>query len=483
MSHSADYSDQADSGSYPEYAESGDYAHPHPLPRQPPADPPLQYDQPMPDAPAANAAAGGEATEPDAGGPAEPASAEPGLPPDPLPSEAYSFPTLPPLPAYTPEPYQPPAPHSAPPAMPAPAPGAPTPGTSTATGPANGPRHYSPGRQPQPAPVAAAPTPPPRPEDLLVPPDTPLDAEPASWGWRGRVHRASGGLVKPKASAEEIAVRRAIHDIQRGFSRPMTVVVVQPKGGAGKTPTTICLAAAFGAYRGGYVVGWDDNETRGTLAVRVVNPDSQRATVWDLLGDLGAFERFDARVGDLSYYVRPQPDAHFDALVSDDNPGNMAQIGEDEFHRLHKVLQRFYRMIVVDTGNNVRSPNWQAAVNAADLIVVVSTYQRDVGYSGSWVLDHLAQTGREQLARNAVTVLTAADPTMDKTVRDQLIGHFRARTRAVVEIPYDQELAHGGPIRWNRLAPATRNAWIFGGATIVNALVEHDQRALAARRS
>jgi MinD-like ATPase involved in chromosome partitioning or flagellar assembly len=323
----------------------------------------------------------------------------------------------------------------------------------------------------------------PRPEDLLVPDESPETSEPASWGWRGRVNRATGGLVKPRARPEELSVRKAIHDIQRGFSRPMTVVVVQPKGGAGKTPTTICLAAAFGAHRGGYVVGWDDNETRGTLAVRASNPDDQRATVWDLLGDLDKFERLDARVGDLSYYVRPQPDAHFDALVSDDNPANMAQIGEDEFHRLHQVLQRFYRLIVVDTGNNVRSPNWQAAVNAADLVVVVSTYQRDVGYSASWVLDHLAQTGREELARNAVTVLTAADPTTDKTVRDQLLGHFRARTRAVVEIPYDNEIAHGGPIRWSHLTADTRNAWIFAGATIANALAEHDQRALAARRA
>jgi MinD-like ATPase involved in chromosome partitioning or flagellar assembly len=397
-----------------------------------------------------------------------------------------------------PPPYQP---SYAPPPPLAPQPLAPQPGDSggeqqpDSPEAPSGPRHYSPAPfeppramppmqsyqppaqpEPQPAPI-------PRPEDLLVPNQSPVTAEPASWGWRGRVNRASGGLIKPKAGPEEIAARRAIHEIQRGFSRPMTVVVVQPKGGAGKTPTTICLSAAFGAHRGGYVVGWDDNETRGTLAVRVSNPDDQRATVWDLLGDLGAFERFDARVGDLSYYVRPQPDAHFDALVSDDNPGNMAQIGEDEFHRLHKVLQRFYRMIVVDTGNNVRSPNWQAAVNAADLVVVVSTYQRDVGYSGSWVLDHLAQTGREELARNAVTVLTAADPTTDRTVRDQLLSHFRARTRAVVEIPYDTEIAHGGPIRWSQLADNTRTSWIHAGATVVSALVEQDQRTLAARRS
>jgi MinD-like ATPase involved in chromosome partitioning or flagellar assembly len=362
---------------------------------------------------------------------------------------------------------------------PAQQPPAPSPAQSPPQQPGFVPQEQAPGF----APPAPPPPPIPRPEDLLLPDRSPVTAEPATWGWRGRMNRLTGGAIKPKASEQELVIRQAINDIQRGFSRPMTVVVVQPKGGAGKTPTTICLSAAFGAYRGGYVVGWDDNETRGTLSVRVSNPDSQRATVWDLLSDLAAFERFDARVGDLSYYVRPQPDAHFDALVSDDNPGNMAQIGEDEFQRLHRVLQRFYRMIVIDTGNNVRSPNWQAAVNAADLVVVVSTYQRDVGYSGSWVLDHLAQTGRDDLAHNAVTILTAADPSTDKTVRGQLLEHFTARTRAVCEIPYDVELAHGGPIRWTALAPETRNAWILAGATVVNCLAEQDQRTHAARRT
>ena len=331
--------------------------------------------------------------------------------------------------------------------------------------------------------LAPASEPAPRPEDLLLPDRSPITDEPASWGWRGRVNKLSGGLIKPRAGDQELAVRQAVNDIQRGFSRPMTVVVVQPKGGAGKTQTTICLSAAFGAHRGGYVVGWDDNETRGTLAVRVSNPDSQRATVWDLLSELAGFERSDARVGDLGYFVRSQPDAHFDALVSDDNPSNMAQLGEEEFHRLHRVLQRFYRMIVVDTGNNVRSPNWQAAANAADLVVVVSTYQRDVGFSGSWVLDHLAQTGRKDLANNAITILTAAEPTTDRTVQQQLVRHFTARTRAVCEIPYDPEIAHGGPIRWTALDPTTRNAWILAGATVVNCLAEQDLRSHEARRA
>jgi MinD-like ATPase involved in chromosome partitioning or flagellar assembly len=315
----------------------------------------------------------------------------------------------------------------------------------------------------------------PRPEDLLLPDRPSVTDAPATWGWRGRVNRMSAGVIKPKAKSAELQHRQAVLDIQHGFSRPMTVVVIQPKGGAGKTPTAIGLASTLGAHRGGYVVGWDDNETRGTLAVRTINRDSQRTTVWDFLGALPSFERLDARVGDLSYYVRSQGDAYFDALVSDDHPANMAQIGEQEFRRIHSVLQRFYRIIVIDTGNNVRSPNWQAAVNAADVVVIPSTYQRDVGFSASWVLDHLLQTGREDLAQHAVTVLTAADPTTDAKVRQELQRHFWTRTQHVVEIPFDEHIATGGPIHWSTLADETRHAYTRLGAVVVKALTRRDQ--------
>ena len=380
---------------------------------------------------------------------------------------------------YAPAPQQ----QSAPAAVPQP--GSPQQGRPQQGGPAHSGRPDG-GRRSGGRHTSGVPVPPPsaqpRPESLLVPSHRAKASKEAQGGWQGRIRRLSGGAIKPAPSSQELAARQDAYEIQRTFSRPMTIVVVQPKGGAGKTPTTIGLASALGAHRGGYVVGWDDNETRGTLAVRVDNADHQTTTVWDLLRDLPSFERTDARVGDLSHYVRGQGAAQFDALVSDDSPGNMAQIGESEFHRIHAVLQRFYRQIVVDTGNNVRSPNWQAAVNAADQIVVVSTYSRDVGYSGSWVLDHLIETGRSELAASAITVLSAADPRPDPTVRAELIKHFDQRTRAVVEIPYDPLIALGGPIEWSRLKPETRRAWTHAGAAVVNALAAQDESERVAKR-
>ncbi len=46
------------------------------------------------------------------------------------------------------------------------------------------------------APPQPPPPPVPRPEDLLLPDRAPVTAEPATWGWRGRMNRVSGGLIK-----------------------------------------------------------------------------------------------------------------------------------------------------------------------------------------------------------------------------------------------------------------------------------------------
>jgi len=147
----------------------------------------------------------------------------------------------------------------------------------------------------------------------------------------------------------------------------------------------------IGAHRGS-ALAWDNNETRGTLGLRALaHPDANR-TVWDLLADVDHFQTMKARIGDLAAYTRPQGEARFDVLASDGNPARMAQVDAVEFRRIREVLARFYGVIVIDTGNNVRASNWQAAVDAADALVVVSTYQADTAEGAGWVLDHLHST-------------------------------------------------------------------------------------------
>ncbi len=301
----------------------------------------------------------------------------------------------------------------------------------------------------------------------LLPRLRPTTARPTR-GWQARVHTWTGGRVTPAPSTAETRHHDLVAAVQSRLAGPALIGVVNPKGGAGKTPATLCTAATYGAHRGS-VIAWDDNETRGTLGMRALAGPAD-PTVRGLLADLDRFDRASARVGDLATYLRPQAGARFDVLASDDDPARMAQFGAVEFARVRDVLARFYAVTVVDTGNNVRAGNWQAAVDAADQLLLVSTYQRDAAVTASWTLDHLHATGRGHLADTAVTVLSAATPATDRRARLELREHFTARTRAVVEIPYDPVIADGEHLDLHALRPATREAWLAATAALTAGL-------------
>lgn len=301
--------------------------------------------------------------------------------------------------------------------------------------------------------------------EQLLPRYTTDRVAPANWGWQGWIRRVTAGTIQPRPGPAELTHRGHVRSVQRRLPGPRTIVVVNPKGGAGKTPAALLTAATFGCHRGS-ALAWDNNETRGTLALRGLEDPGGR-TVWDLLADLDRFEDPHARIGDLAAYLQPQGDARFDILASDARPDRMVEVDGPAFDRLRAVLTRFYTVLVVDTGNNVRSSNWQAAIDAADQLLVVSSFQRDSAVTASWVLDHLQATGRGDLVASAVTVLSHAAPTADRRAAAEFTDHFTARTRAVVQIPHDPGISAGEHLDLLTLRRPTRAAWLAVVAALV----------------
>jgi len=294
-------------------------------------------------------------------------------------------------------------------------------------------------------------------------------AGPATMGWQGLTRRLSRGLISPAMGPRERWRREAIATVQRSWSGPKVIMFANPKGGAAKTTATYLAAATFGRHRGGYTVAWDTNETRGTLGMRSIQARHTH-TVRDLLADIDRFTGHGpARVGDLDNYLRSQGDQQFDVLASDENPGSMSMLTAAEFDQVLGVLARFYRVICVDTGNALRTSNWTAAADRADELVVVSTVREDAGFSASWMLDMLTETGRSALVRNAVTVLVSTTPRDDQGLVE-LEEHFQDRTRAVIRVPYDPALQGGGAISYEALSPTTHTAWLSVCAAIANGL-------------
>jgi len=298
----------------------------------------------------------------------------------------------------------------------------------------------------------------------------PASTGPAEHGWRAGVRKATFGGVRLAPGRAERQRRVQTAAVRRTFDGPRTVVVLNPKGGAHKTTATMLLAATFGLQRGGYTLAWDNNETRGTLGWRSAHTEHQHTAV-DLLHALPSLGGASTvRVGDLDGYVRTQVDEQFDVLASDESSASGSSMDAVSFASLHRVLSRFYRVLVIDTGNNMRASNWQAAIDAADQVVVVSTIREDTAQSAAWALDALRSTGHDDAVRRAVTILSAPDRKVDKDLRKRLHTHFGALTRAVVEVPFDASLVAGGPIAFESLRPATRDAWLRATAVVADGL-------------
>ena len=169
--------------------------------------------------------------------------------------------------------------------------------------------------------------------DFLDRRDSEQELGPANWGWRGRIRRWSGGLIEPNMGAKEEAHETARHAVQKDFDGPRTIAFINPKGGAAKTTGVLAAGYTFGTVRGGGVVAWDNNETRGTLGIRGTR-STHRNTTRELLEDLGRFKDvYQSRIGDLGAFVRSQGDAHFDVLASDERPD---VTGHDPGHGLRR---------------------------------------------------------------------------------------------------------------------------------------------------
>ena len=294
-------------------------------------------------------------------------------------------------------------------------------------------------------------------------------AEPvAQMGIRAAIRKSTLGLIRLPPGRKEQEYLAAIESVRRNFGGLRQVTVVNPKGGAGKTVAVLMIAMTFGQKRGGYVLAWDNNETQGTLGMRAAQ-DFHNRTVRDLLRDLDHFRGPSGKVGDLSQYVRSQGEAMFDVLASDESATAGEMLTAKAFRDIREVVSRFYKLIIVDTGNNVRAQNWQAAIDATDQLVVTMSARNDSAETAARMLDHLEQTGRHQLVRRAVTVVSMPPSRKDIDL-PAIQRHFSARTRAVLLAPYERLIDSGEPIRYGLLSQATKDAWLKIGAAVAEGL-------------
>ena len=288
--------------------------------------------------------------------------------------------------------------------------------------------------------------------------DATSNEAPARDGVRG-VLNGLGLRLGP--SRVEQRVRADVAAVAQHWPRPLAIAVINGKGGACKTPTTILLAATFARYGGAGVVAWDNNPSWGTLGWRTQRGPHE-ATIEDLLGR-------DALAASMARYTHHQPIDRYDVLRSRPKFLSTAQpVDATTVNSVHRVLAKYYRVIFIDSGNDESAEQWQAMIRKADAIVVPTTTRPEHAESARMLLAGLAAADPHcaNLASNALVVVSQASRA--EAAPNEGVEVFSKMTRAAVGIPYDPAMT-ASPLLLDSLAPATRRAWLAAGAALTGA--------------
>lgn len=286
-------------------------------------------------------------------------------------------------------------------------------------------------------------------------------------GWRDLVRRM-GIIVRP--SAAERRRTDLEHIVSRQWAGCRTIAVTNGKGGAGKTITAAMLAAIYARFGGGNVLAWDNNDTRGTLGWRT-ETGLYDTTIRDLLPAAPELLASTAAVSDISAFVHHQSADRYDVLRS--NPELLAahqRITEADFDMLVQVAARYYRMVVFDSGNDESADRWLRMVDSSDQLVVPTITVPESAETAALLLDALRERDERSrwLADNAVVIVTQSERSSLRELL-RIADAFAPRVRAVEVVPYDRALK-SGPIRFDALRAATRDAWLRAAAATAASL-------------
>ncbi len=293
-------------------------------------------------------------------------------------------------------------------------------------------------------------------------------------GFFGRFRQAP---PPPDTSAYEAAMASYRAD-RRAVSTPwpghQTVAVVNGKGGSNKTPTSTLLSAVFGRNLGA-VLAWDGNETRGTLGSRTVGDPRHEATIRDLIPHVDELMATNAQLGQLARYVHHQPDDKFDVLRS--NPALLAaeqRLTTDEFYAVNRLISRYYRLAIMDSGNDESTYSYLNMLDISDLIVVATTPEPDKAEQARHLLAQLGDRDARgaSLADRAVIIISINDPSAEAAAAaeqtEATFAQFHPR-RLICKVPYDRGIKEM-QLRYTNLSPASQRAWLHAAALVARQL-------------
>lgn len=235
-------------------------------------------------------------------------------------------------------------------------------------------------------------------------------------GWHERVVVVPGGHRPGKPDQLQRDQARA----RLPLSGPARIVVLGCSAGAGQTTTTLLTGQLLASLRGEAVAVLDIGSGPGSLT-------EQARQIPRLLP--GHRDRSGAAPG-------PGRERGLQVVTAEAPAEEPADAG-----RLIDAVVARYQITIADPA----APHVPRAVQAADQLVLVAPASADAAGALAMTLEWLEAHGNADLARSAVAVLNGVSAASAAHV-DKAAGVAAGRCRAIVRVPSDDRLAHGGAV-------------------------------------
>ncbi|MFG1700810.1 TcpE family conjugal transfer membrane protein [Nonomuraea sp. NPDC049309] len=279
-----------------------------------------------------------------------------------------------------------------------------------------------------------------------------------SGGWRRIAQVVVGGAgVRTDGSEIDEARARAV------FSGSRRIVVLGCTGGAGQSTTALMLGHTFAQYRDDRVVAVDASTGGGGLTSKI-EPETPE-TLTSLLSGLDrvsgylTMRGYTTRTASGLEVISADTDAGAEQRLADRSFFSDRRIGESM-----RLLDRHYKLAVIDPAAALAA----RLLPYADQLVLVVPASEEAPEAVAMTYEWLDGHGCAELRRRAVMVVNGVSRRSMADV-EQAESVARGRCRAIVRVPWEDDLAPGGAevVDPGQLRAAGRRAYLALAGVVV----------------
>lgn len=281
---------------------------------------------------------------------------------------------------------------------------------------------------------------------------------PSSRGWRKWLYHGTFKKINTGESPDEQQLRNLNATVAGHLRGTYSVVVLGGKGGVGKTTTTAAVGSTFASLRNDKTIAIDANPDRASNLADRIDP---KAT--DSFKEVLADPHLQ-RYSDIRSHVGQNDPAGLDVLgnrYQADRPPLTSRTYADT----HERLQRFYSVLISDSGTDVDHPVINGLMGRADALIMVASTAPDGAKGAAELMDWAYEAGYHRLLQRTVVVINDVRGGAGKAHRALVASLVEKFSRWVSDqrvfvVPFDPHIASAGVIDLNDLRPPTRRRFL-----------------------